>query len=221
MPRFSKVFGLTNTQAELDFVDIDLATDTPLYIDPYAIQIRADEFSEVCTDHIHSYFNALLDALRARNDVRATNLLSNLREPNETFLGQSVGRPRGRAVGAHKAAQLAQAFRESQAFETGLLSDLSEAALFIYGVGSDTISDLTTNILRNLLAKYTKEQCEITGSLHSLFAILVRFGTLSAVIGKRVLWTYPSIRDAPSFLCPNLSYAFGSAWTPKNSTITT
>lgn len=163
MPRFSTAFGLTNAQAELDFVDIDLATDTPLYLDPYAIQIRADEFSESCTDHIRSFFNALLDALREDNDVRATSLLSNLREPNETFLGQSVGRPRGRAVGTHKGAELARAIRESRAFETGLLSDLSEAALFIYGVGSDTISDLTTNILRNLLAEYTKEQCEIYG----------------------------------------------------------
>ncbi len=32
MTRFSVVFGLANAQAALDFVDVDLATDTPLYV---------------------------------------------------------------------------------------------------------------------------------------------------------------------------------------------
>jgi hypothetical protein len=163
MARFSTTQGLTIAQAELDFVDVDVATDNRLYLDPYAIQIRDDEWSAECGDHIRSFFNEALDALRADNDARAIHLLSNLHEPNETFLGESRGMPSGRGVGSDKANDLAAALRKSRAFSTGLLSDISEAELFIRNIGPDTISDLTTNVLRGLLAEYTREQCDLHG----------------------------------------------------------
>lgn len=170
MARFSSIFGLSNTQAELDFVDIDTSTDTRLYIDPYAIQIREDEWSSSCGDHIRSFFAELLEALRGENLARAEHLVSHLHEPNETFLGQSKGRPRGRGVGTLKAQQLVTALRNSRAFETGVISDISEAELFIHGVGPDTISDLTTNVIRGRLAEYTMAQCQ----LHSVPTSVVR-----------------------------------------------
>ncbi|TIX89283.1 hypothetical protein [Rhizobium sp. P44RR-XXIV] len=163
MARFSVAFGLSNTQATLDFVDIDLATDTPLYIDPYAIQIRDDEWSAKCGDAIRSFFTEVLNALRAENEGRVDHLMSRLGEPNETFLGQSIGRPSGRGVGSDKAARFADALRRSRAFQTGVIGDISEAELFIYGVGPDMISDLTTNVLRGHLAQYTKDQCHLLG----------------------------------------------------------
>jgi hypothetical protein len=161
MARFSLTQGLTFTQSELDFVDVDTSTDSRLYLDPYAIQIRDDERSSNCGDHIRSCFNEVLDALRAGNDQRAHHLLNNLHEPNETFLGQSRAAPRGEGVGSDKALNLATALRLSRAFNTGLLSDISEAELFVANVGPDTISDLTTNIVRGLLAEYTLTQCDI------------------------------------------------------------
>lgn len=97
MTRLSTFFALSNAEASLDFVDIDLSKDTPLYLDPYAIQIRHDAWSERCGDHIRSFFNELLDVLRAGDTTRATHLLSHLHEPNETHLGVSSG---GRADAA-------------------------------------------------------------------------------------------------------------------------
>ena len=58
---------------------------------------------------------------------------------------------------------LAYALRNSRAYETGVLADISDAELFIRGVGRDTISDLTTNLLRGKLATYTTEQCDLLG----------------------------------------------------------
>ena len=40
-------FRLAKTQAELDFVNIDVRHDTPVFVDPYAIEIRNDEWSAV------------------------------------------------------------------------------------------------------------------------------------------------------------------------------
>lgn len=197
--RFSRVFGLDLSQAELDFVNIDVTTDNRLYLDPYAIQIRDDEWSAKCGDHIRSFFNEVLDALRAGNMERAEHLLSNLHEPNETFLGQSSGTPSGRGVGSRKAHDLAQAMKRSRAFHTGILSDISEAELFIFGVGPDTISDLTTNILRGQLSSYTAEQCklldiptEVVGGLGPHWAIdrcnwVSEYYRLPMALGRPVL----------------------------------
>lgn len=159
MAHFAAAFGLNLSQAELDFVDVNIETDNRLYLDPYAIQIKEDEWSNLCGDHITSFFNEVLDALRQGNDARARHLLNHLHEPNETFLGQSKGTPRGRGLGRDKATDVASALKRSKAFSTGLLSDISEAELFISGIGPDTISDLTTNILRGVLADYTAIQC--------------------------------------------------------------
>jgi hypothetical protein len=139
--RFSRIFKLNKTQADLDFVDVDLATDTPLYICPYAIQIRDDEWSAECGDHIRSFFSEVLDQLRNKNLARVEHLMSHLHEPNETFFGQSSGKPKGRGVGDDKAAWLASSLQNSRAFTTGRIADISEAELFIRNVGPDTISD--------------------------------------------------------------------------------
>ncbi|KFC67264.1 hypothetical protein FG93_04000 [Bosea sp. LC85] len=209
MARFSTVFGLSNQQASLDFVDIDLTTDTPLYLDPYAIEIRDDEWSSKCGDHIRSFFNEVMSALRAHNHPRAMHLLGNLHEPNETFLGQSSGRPQGRGVGDHKARQFADALVNSRAFVTGILSDISEAELFIFGVGPDTISDLTTNVLRGLLAEYTANQC----NLHSIETHRVNSigpaWNIQASRWEARQFMLPLYRNRPILLVPKFSVRFG------------
>ena len=161
--RVSAWAGLHNRQAELDFVDIDTDTDTRLFVDPYAIDIRGDAWSAECSRHLRSFFNALIAALRNNDDARATHLASHLHETNETFLGLSQGRPQGRGIGADQAEQILAALRASRAVQTGLLSELAETELFIEGIGSDKISDLTTNILRGPLLAYTREQAELWG----------------------------------------------------------
>ncbi|MFD3266334.1 hypothetical protein [Phenylobacterium ferrooxidans] len=153
--------GLHNRQAELDFVDIDTDTDTRLFVDPYAIDIRGDAWSSDCSRHLRSFFNALIGALRNNDDARAEHLASHLHETNETFLGLSKGRPQGRGIGRDQALQILDALKRSRAVASGLLSELAEAELFIEGIGSDKISDLTTNILRGPLLHYTREQANL------------------------------------------------------------
>ena len=152
---------MPNRQAELDFVDIDTNIDTRLFVDPYAIDIRGDAWSSECSQYLRSFFNALISALRNGEDARAEHLASHLHEANETFLGLSRGRPQGRGIGRDQAAQILDALRRSRAVQTGLLSELAETELFIEGLGSDKISDLTTNILRGPLLNYTRQQANL------------------------------------------------------------
>ena len=161
--RISEWAGIHNRQAELDFVDIDTEVDTRLFVDPYAVDIRNDAWSAECSRYLRSFFNALITALRNGEEARARHLASHLHETNETFLGMSAGRPRGRGIGNDQANQILDALRNSRAVETGLLSELAETELFIEGIGSDKVSDLTTNILRAPLLNYTREQANLWG----------------------------------------------------------
>lgn len=73
----------------------------------------------------------------------------------------SQGKPKGRGVGAGQANQLVIAIGNSEAFKTGILSDLSEMSLYVDGIDRDKISDLTTNIIRSSLVYYTNQQCQL------------------------------------------------------------
>jgi hypothetical protein len=163
MPRFSQYFSLGLSQHQLDFVDISNEYDTPVYVDPYAIEVRDDLWAAQASEHIRSFFNEILAALRDADIERARGLMSHLREPKETYLGVSRDDPKGRGVGPKQSKALIEAIASSKAYKTGLLSDLSEMALYVEGVDRDKISDLTTNIIRSLLVDYTQQQCELHG----------------------------------------------------------
>jgi hypothetical protein len=158
---FSTFHKLNASQAMLDFVDVDNMEDTPVYLDPFAIEIATDPWSEQCANTLRIFFQEVLNALRTNNDNRALFLVGQLGEPRETFLGVSSGEPDGKGVGRGQSQQLLASIRSSHAFKTGQLSDFSEMALFVDGVGRDKISDLTTNIIRRHLLEYTDLQCNL------------------------------------------------------------
>lgn len=159
--RFSDVFGLRRTQSELDFVDVFLNTDNPLFIDPYALAKRCDPWSIEASNLVVDFFETAIRAIRDGDDGLAKHLLSHLGEPNDTRLGMSRGSPRGRGVGETQSLELFEKLKDSSAVKTGFLSDLEDCELFIPGISADKISDATTNIVRLKLAHYTHAQCDL------------------------------------------------------------
>src|SRR5439155_4961881 len=93
MARVSRHFRLGKRQPELDFVDVDLSRDLPLFIDPFAISQRTDHLSRSCHQTLIEFFSRIIDAIRSGRHEIARELLSHLNEPNETRLGYSQGRP--------------------------------------------------------------------------------------------------------------------------------
>lgn len=161
--QFSQIFGINLDQPQLDFVDITPGRDTPLFIDPFAISLRNDAWSEECHRHITHFFQTALEHIRAGRQREAQTLLNGLSEPNETCLGLSRGAPAGRGVAGKQAFDLYESLASSQAAKTGTLAELAECDLFVPGIGSDKISDITTNIIRRLLIEYTQQQCLLHG----------------------------------------------------------
>ena len=146
--KISEAFNLGQTQAGLDFVDVDLDRDAPLFIDPFAISQRLDSLSQESHLTLQAFFQQIVDSIRAEQPADAQALLLQLREPNETRLGYSTTRPQGAGIGMMQAGQLFAALKSSTAVRTGFLKSLEECELMIDGVARDKLSDLTTNVIR-------------------------------------------------------------------------
>jgi hypothetical protein len=161
--KISQMFGLGKTQAELDFVDIDPAKDTALYVDPHLISVSPHAFAEKCHANLDGFFSHFLQLMRDGHDDDARELFSYLHEPNETCLGVSSGTPSGRGIGSGQADKLFESISKSAAVKSGILEELQDCAIFVRGVERDKVSDMTTNIIRAQLVEYTQEQCKLHG----------------------------------------------------------
>ncbi len=157
--RLSQYFRLPLTQPLLDFVDIDIEGDLPVFIDPTALLPLHSPWASRCVALIQDFFQHILHFIAAGQGNRASALLAILREPNETHLGLSEGRARGRGLGPHSAVWLRDALAESEAINTGLLEDLEDTILMVNGVAGDLVSDIATNLMRAPLLEYTEAQC--------------------------------------------------------------
>jgi hypothetical protein len=155
--RVSSLYKLHRDQSELDFVDVDVNQDTPLFVAPHAIRTLPSDWAHECVALLHDFFGTVLGAIRSGDRSKARDLLGSLSEPNEIRLGLSEGRPRGRGMGKELAIAVDAALSRSKATTTGLLTDLEDAILMIEGIGPDIVSDMTTNVIRGPLILYTQE----------------------------------------------------------------
>ncbi|GGR11174.1 hypothetical protein [Deinococcus ruber] len=160
--RVSTYFRLGKSQHQLDFVDVELGKDLPVYVDPYAISIPEDDWFVEANNLVVSFFSLIIDNMSQGNFDKAKELLSNLGEPEGTYIGMSKDNPNGksgRGVGDEQSDDLFEKLMNSEAVKTGSLTDLSDCELLIPGIGPDKISDITINIIRGKLVEYTYDQC--------------------------------------------------------------
>jgi hypothetical protein len=83
----------------LDFVDVDVEWDTKVFISPRALTLMQTEWGDGCVTLVQNFFETVLQRIKDGDNVGAEALLQELREPNETHLGLSHAKSRGRALG--------------------------------------------------------------------------------------------------------------------------
>jgi hypothetical protein len=159
--RVSEHYELDVGQEALDFVDVDVWGDDPLYIDPRALRTLKTPWTNECVALLQDFFGTVIDSIREDKHTKARFLLRQLREPNETHLGLSQGRAQGRALGPGSAHDVWHALVTSEAIKSGLLQDLEETVLMIEGISYDIVSDIATNVLRESLIRFTQQQAGI------------------------------------------------------------
>lgn len=170
--KISEYFNLNKSQAELDFVDIDYTTDTPLFIDPFFLSKKKDKWSIEATLTIRSFFQNVIDSIRKGNENESKELFDHLHEPNTTCLGLSLNNPQGKGVGSGDTDKIYNSLLKSKAIQTGLIQDIEDNILFVDNFGKDKLSDMTTNIITRHLIEYTRNQCllhkiKLTKSINS------------------------------------------------------
>ena len=147
----------------MDFVDVDYDKDTPLFLDPYFLSKMEFPFAEDAYRTLKNYFDYLLALLRANQIEEAKEIFSYLGESNEICLGMSRGRPSGKGMGPTDAHRIFNNLLQSKAYETGLMEDIEDFRIFVPNVDKDKVSDMTANIIKRHLIRYTQEQCKLWG----------------------------------------------------------
>jgi hypothetical protein len=161
--RVSQHFSLERDQTTLDFVDVPIGNDIPVFLDPSRIRAMETPWAVECNSLLQHFFERLLEHILADDSASGLRMLEGLSERNEFHLGFSSGRSQGSGIGHEFAMGFWRALSKSKAGKTGLLKDLEDACLFIDGVGPDRISDAACNILRGPLIRYTQDMCRYYG----------------------------------------------------------
>lgn len=113
--RVSTIFKLKRSQATLDFVDVDVERDTRVFVSPRALTLMQTDWGDGCVSLIQNFFETVLQLIKDGKNASAEALLQELREPNETHLGMSQEKSRGRALGNDSAHDVWTALSQSAA----------------------------------------------------------------------------------------------------------
>jgi hypothetical protein len=162
---FSEHFAITRTSAD-DWFDPILVADTKLFVDPFLI-FQDDHPSwsgahDRLIDHFNICFKLIAEGNRNPGSVpyRKAIALLHFPEPREFCLGYTEQGTRGSGSGLGYARLIAAAMEDAIARGLQDLRHFEELGVLNEGIGPDRISDLTCNVLRGDLMKYTKEVAE-------------------------------------------------------------
>ena len=106
--KISEIYNLNKNQFQLDFVDIDVDTDIPLFLDSNLIRNSEGEFYQQMKNTMDSFFTDLINLLSNSLYDDAKYMCSHLGEINETHLGLSKAESRGRGVGPKNSEKILQ-----------------------------------------------------------------------------------------------------------------
>ncbi|MBI4698100.1 MAG: hypothetical protein HY758_04125 [Nitrospirae bacterium] len=159
---FSDIFEVsTKVLDKYGAFNISLVTDLPLFIDPFLLFNSKKKEYQQLHDDIIKYLRFLKDKSTA--GPVSTGLLKSwchFSEVKENWLGFCVSGNTGRGLGQDFARALNDNLRNlftdfgSERVTKG--SHLEKLCLIKDGVGKDTISDFTTNLIKEYLLKYTE-----------------------------------------------------------------
>lgn len=160
---FSDFFGISpDVLEEYGAFDVSLVGDLPLFVDPFLLfNSENPRYQELHGDIIR-YMRFLKEV--TLSGTLAPSLVSAwfaFPEVRQNWLGFSRTGNRGHGLGADFARALhrnfTSVFRDFGEETVTRSSHLEKLCLVRDGVGRDTISDFTTNLIKSYLAEYTQE----------------------------------------------------------------
>lgn len=161
---FSEVYQITRTEED-GWFDPILHQDTKLFIDPFLIFKNEFSFFSGAHTFMMNFFNKVFELIaKSRGNAEDINYkkavqLLRFHEVNEICLGYSPTRD---GAGPGKIAARTMAKNIWNCIKKGIISikHFEELGIFSVGIGADSISDITANLLKDRLVKYTQVICE-------------------------------------------------------------
>lgn len=165
---FSEEFKIKKTGEE-EWFDLVLEEDVELFLDPYLIEnSEVKEFKEI-REKVKSFFQMVFEKIidaKSKGTLKGNmNLLKNVLifpEVSEIGLGYSKN-TKGSGTGSRFAGEVYHAIID-YLFDLGLnkedFTHIEILSFFSEGISHDRISDITANLLKEELIKYTQKICE-------------------------------------------------------------
>lgn len=141
--------------------DISVVSDLPVFIDPFLLFNSDKAEYRALHEQIVDYLRFLRD--HAHEPLNSGRIKSwyTFSEVRQNWLGFTIGSNRGHGLGKKFAVALHSALGNllNNVGNEPITSSthIEKLALVSNGVGRDTISDLTTNLIKHFLLKYTSE----------------------------------------------------------------
>lgn len=164
MPPISTYYGISGS---VPFVDVDVAGDNLLFVDPHAIRVARGpepyvQDAATCMDTFFSEVTSCV--LRGGDDAyrRGLGLLQRFQEPWETRLGMSAAGFRGHGGAESVGTWIWQALLgDVEALvRIGALCQIEQLPMFVEGIDRDITSDITTRIIYDPLMQFTAEMLD-------------------------------------------------------------
>lgn len=158
--RFDRAFDLELNRFEVDFHIPDLSQDARLAIDPFLMFKSRHDRLIGWHERLLSYWEHVLDLIRDGSVDAAKSVLLNP-EPVEVRLGYTSEGAGGSGIGPEIAAEIVEVVSSNERLLERGLRHLEELQLYSVGIGADRLSDLTANVLKSDLVRYTAEQADL------------------------------------------------------------
>lgn len=159
--KISEKLNLEKCQFQLDFVDIDIDKDIPLFLDPIYISKANTPMINRMYMTLNNFFGYLMELLTEGKVLEARKIFLNLNEVNDIHLGLSKNESRGNGIGIKFQEQIFNNILDISKKHESLLNQIQDIKMFVRGVDRDRISDMIANIIKKDLIEYTKYQCEL------------------------------------------------------------
>lgn len=157
VPTVSRYFGLSGP---LEFLDVDVATDNRLFIDPHAVRIERgpSPFARRARGCITTFFDEVLACVLGERTEHGLYLLQHFNEPKETRLGMSKEGINGHGGASEIGSRVWHSLSTDleALIRVGALKWVEDIPVFVEGVDKDITSDLTTRIIFEPLAQFTQ-----------------------------------------------------------------
>lgn len=167
--KFTEYVGIARAKGS-DWFDLDVNTDTPLYVDPFLIYRETSGRWAKAHKKVVAFFELAVTYLNLANGATASmhwskaERLFNFPEPKEFALGLSMGHPEGSGVGPDTASLMVQALDRYRHRARTPEQIMGIFQVVVPGMGVDRISDMICNILKEDFIRYTKKVCEKHGA---------------------------------------------------------